>query len=337
MPLIKEIADLKEFSAPINAGVDFDTFLPSCKHIEKKVIRPAIGADLYDTLLEAYELSIAQIPTEMPEALKNLLPEVRAVLAPLATLHYKHSVIAGISDAGMVEKSIEQAAPVRLWVNSLQSETLFTEGMDALDMLLEFLEENKGDYQDWVQSDAYTEFHELLMQTTKEFDNEVKIGESRRLFKALRPDIKYAELQVVRKNIGAAFYNRLLTARKDDSFTQDELEVIPMIHAVTANFAIAHSSLPIELGADGMFTLFTDSQFSGYKSSKRPPAPSELERLRANYHKRGLMYLEDLLEHLNKNASVSVFPEYFASVNYTAPATNDDTSINDGLDKIFVA
>lgn len=339
MPLITKIEELKEYNAPANLGIAMDSFFPSCKFIEKKILKPVIGTDLYDVLTDAYEASILESsPVELTEPMADLLAEVRAMLAPLSILHYKHSTLSILSDAGSTERSLEKGEPVRMWVNNLQSDTLFNEGMDAIDMLLTFLEENKGDYPDWVQSDAYTEFHQFLMQNTKEFDDEVKIGSSRRLFKALRPDIKFAELQVIKKNIGADLYNRLLTGRKEDSLTQDEIELLAMIQPVTANFAMAHSALPVEVDNDGVFSLFTSSEFSGFKSSKKAPDADELERMRKNYYRRAQVYLDDLITHLNTTATEDLFPEYFSSELYDDPDDDDDeTPPNETYSGVFTA
>src|ERR1041385_3864157 len=122
MPLITTIEELKLFNAPANLGIVEDTFLPCFAHVEETVLRPELGKLQYKELLESYNASIKTPPTGLSGRLKSLLAETRKVIAPLGILHYKNSILSQISDAGSVERSTEAAQPVRMWVNSLQTD-----------------------------------------------------------------------------------------------------------------------------------------------------------------------------------------------------------------------
>lgn len=335
MALITTIEELKDYNTPANLGIDMITFLPSVNTTERNYLIPEIGKELYATLTNAYEDSIAPVPSGLLTAeLEELLEYCRRVVAPLAMVHYKAMIMAQVSDGGAQEKALEGSMPVRMWVANLQTETLFTEGMAAIDSLLVFLEENQADYAEWTASDAYTEFKEFLLQTTKEFDDEVKISGSRKFFKALRPDIKYAELQILIKHIGVDFYDRLLAGKKDGSLTTEEKTALKNIYPVIANYAIANTALAIEHGNDGTYKIFTQQEYSG-KNSKQPPSEGAIEKLKANHQRRGQQYLHDLLIYLNKKATAVVFPEYYSSDYYTDPNAAAPQDINETLTKSF--
>ena len=256
---------------------------------------------------------------------------VRKVLAPLGILHYKNSVLTQISDGGAQERNTDAANPVRMWVNNLQSATLFEEGMRAIDLLLAFLEDNKGDYPDWANGDSFTQYKEFLLQTTDQFQEEVNIGYSRRFFRAMRSNIKFVETQIIKKVIGPDFYNRLVQCQIDDSYTQDELNALAAIYPVVANFAIANSSIGIELGSDGGYMVSSQSQNSGFKVDKKPIDLPQLEMLKKNHRERGQTYLDDLIAFLNSKASSTVYPLYFNSSYYTNPAGQEPVDINKDL------
>lgn len=335
MPLFTTIAELKEYNASANLGIDVDTIKPSYNHVENSVIIPELGQAQYDALLASYIASLPNLGPPMSAPLAALLVAVRKVIAPLAMLHYKNAVIQQLSDAGALEKASENGSPARMWVNNLQSETLFTEGMKALDLLLAFLETNKADYPLWVSGSGYTEFKEFILQTTKEFNDEVNISDSRKFFKAIRPDIKYAERMILTKHIGDDFYNRIVTARKDGTIIADEIIALKKIFPVVANYAIANTSLSIEHGNDGTYTIFSQSEFSGNKNNKQPPSAAVVESLKQKHERRAQQYLDQLLTYLNDTATALIFPEYFNSNYYTAPSTDAPTDINDELEKTF--
>lgn len=335
MPLITKIEELKTYNAPANLGVEESTMLPAFRHIESTFILPELGQEQYDALLAAYEASLPPTNTAMSNALADLLDAVRKALAPLGILHYKNSVIQQISDAGSVERAGDNAIPVRMWVNNLQSETLFTEGMRELDALLKFLETNKSYFPLWTAGTGYSQFKEFILQTTDEFDNEVKINGSRKFFKALRPDVKYAEEMFLLQHIGEDFYNRLKEARTDDTLTSEETEVLKKIFPAVANFAMANTALLIQRGNDGVYTIYSESEFSGNKNSKRPPSDAQLAADKEFHERRAKQYMDKLLTHLNANASDTVFPEYFNSDKYTDPTTAATPDINESLTKTF--
>lgn len=335
MPLITTIQELKEVSAPANLGIEITTLSPSLEHIERTVLIPEIGRVLYDTLKAAYVASLAPTNTALPAELAALLPHCRRVIAPLAMVHYKNSVLSGISDAGATEKSLENSIPVRMWVNSLQDATLSEEGTAAIESLLDFLTAHKDDYPEWVDSEAYTEHTELLVNTVKLFNSEVNINRSHRLFRQLRSDIKYAEQMVIITNIGDDLYQRLLEGREASDLTTIEKRLLKMIMPVVCNYAIANSPLPVEYGSDGAVSLFTSNDTTGQKNSRKAPDEKTMRLNRERFTRKAVHYLDKLTAWLNATATASVLPEYFNSPLYVAPTTAPLPDSNDSYNSIF--
>lgn len=350
MPLISKIEELKLFAAPANLGTIEETFLPCLAHVEETYLLPELGRIQYETLLTAYENSVRDVnQVALSAKYAALLKECRKVLAPLGMLHYKNSTLSQISDAGSVEKATDSGYAVRLWVTNLQNDTLFQEGMRALDNLLDFLERKKFDYPLWMEGEGFSEYSSFLLRTTKQFNNEVNIGMSRRLFKSLRPEIKFAEEMIVKEHIGEDLYERLLdglheeydSAGSDsddtDELSADEEKLLKMIYPVVANYAIARSTLPLVFGNDGVYVRWSESQYSGKTMHKNAPDAGAMAEAKAQKANTGRIYLDKLIKYLNANASESKFPEFYNSDLYVEPDTGEATDPNDSLDNIFVA
>jgi hypothetical protein len=335
MPLFTTIEELKPYGAPANLAIEMATFYPSCRHIEETILVTEIGRPLYKDLLAAYNASITNTPTPLPEPFVALIHEVRKALAPLAMLHYKNSVMVQMSEAGAVEKSGENAMNVRLWVNSLHTETMEREGYAALDNLLAFLDEHKADYPTWTNSDAFTQYKALLLQTTSEFNAEVNIASSRRLFRSLAPAIKFVEAQAIKKNIGTALYNRLVAGKTAGDLTAEEKEVLTMLISAIANFTIAQSNLPFSISTGGAFILSSAQGNSGQNFDRNAPGIADVKELKAQHHRIAQTYLEDAIDYLNKTASDSILPEYYNSPLYSNPNTTVSKDINEDLKNIF--
>lgn len=340
MALFSNIAELKKYNASINAGVIFETILPVINFVEDSEIVPLIGPAMYEALHDAYAATLDEDSDEVAEledaALAALLDKVRKVLTPLCVLQYKNSIVAQISDAGAVEKSAEAGDPVRMWVSNLHSETLLSEAMKATDMLLAFLEANKDDYPDWVNSEAYTELTSNILQTTKQFNSVVYINGSRIFFKAISADVRHVEETVIVERIGDAMYNRLLDGLNDGTLSNAEKGAVKLIISTVANLAIAKSSLPIIFGNDAVYKVYSESQYSGNRNNKAAPSASEMAVLKEQFNRRGLQSLDRLITYMNTTASVAVLSAYYNTPLYKNPNQGPEGSINDNLKNIFV-
>lgn len=335
MPLFQNIANVNQHAGGINSTLTFESLSPSLTAVEQNLLKKEIGSDMYNTLLVAYEASIDPSPTALPAELGELLPYARAVVVPFALIHFKETSLAQINQTGAAEKTTERAEPVRMWVNNLQTERLLAEGYTAIDTLLSFMESNKTFYPDWTASNAYTFFTELLLQTTEEFNTEVEIGNSRRMFKALRADIRFVEETVIKPNISDALYARLRTGKTAGTLTTEEKAALSLCLSVTANLALAESRLPVMLGSDNIYYIEHEAQFTGTK--KTVPDARAIVTLKSGAQKRGSIYLDKLVIYLNETASATVLSQYYSSDLYAERVadTTDPDDINDTLEKTF--
>lgn len=310
--------ELKVYAPAVTLGLTISSLSPSRNYIERKYIKKALGEAQFDALVAAYEDSVAPTPTAMSSAEQALWEAVLAALAPLTVWHFAGANIAEITDKGQSDRTAEDTTPVRLWVSNLQRDVLWEQGMTELDNLLAFLDENKADYPDWVAGTGYAGLKNNLVQTTANFDEYVNINGSRSFFMKMKPSIKKVEFLTIRKAISADFYDRLIEGLQADDLTADETLVLNKLIPAVAHMAFADTDLPIERGDDGIFILSNTA--GNDNKNKTTPDDSVLQAIKRDHFNTGKIYLNDALDYLNKNASNSVFSEYFTSSQYEDPA-----------------
>ena len=319
--------ELKLYAPAASLGLNMLSIAPSRDYIERNYIKKELGKEQYDALAAAYDDSIASpSPTAMSASEQALWQAVMAALGPLTLWHYAAANVAEINDKGQAERNAEDAAPARLWVSNLQRDTLYDQGMKELDNLLAFLDENKADYPDWVSGTGYAGLKSNLVQTTENFDEHVSIGCSRKLFKMLRPNIKKVEYITIRKALGEDFYNRLIEGLQNDDLTAGETIVLNKLIPAVAHMAIADTTLPVQLGRDGVFYL--NSNTGNDTKNQTAPDESVWANMKREHAAAGKQYLNEALDYLNKNATAQVYPEYFNSDQYEDPSRADYGNIN---------
>lgn len=337
MALITSIEnELKPNCTAATLGITIASITPSIEYIERKYIKPELGAAQYAALVAAYEDSIADPPTAMSAEEQALWDHVALPLANLAVWHFSGATATEISDAGMRERNAEDGVGARLWVTNLQRDTLFTTGMEEIDNLLTFLDENRSDYPAWVAGNGYAGLKSNLLQTTAQFNEYVHIDGSRKLFKQLRPSIKKVEYITIRREISVEFYERLLAGLEANNLTADEQSAIDKLIPAIAHMAIADSDLPLQFGNEGAFYL---SYKAGDNDKERLPAmDSYTENMKRSHRAKGQQYLNEAIHWLNQTASDSTLSEYYDSDKYEDPEGDDYTRLpfdNENYDNIF--
>lgn len=339
MALITTVAELQQFSNAMSLATFPDDFAPSLNTIEDSVITDIIGAAQLATLQTAYDLLVGIDHTPMGDALSTLWTKVNKVSVPLAIIDFINNTMAGTSAAGTAEATANGIASARMWVTVQKKENLQRNAQRAIDNLYEFLEANKGDYAGWTASDQYTEFKELLVQTTKQFNSIVGIGKSRQLFIRLRPSISEAEKMYIVPLIGQPFYDVLIAALKAAP-DANQVKAIQALREAVVRLAMARTPLPLMFDEHGVYYISTNAADTGEAISRNPSRNAINEQTMDSYKVQlriaGEGFLAAAKKYLNATASDSIFHEYFVSPLYTDPATQDLSSINNDLSNIFV-
>lgn len=184
--LIASTADLKEYvSTAFN--FTFTNIQPYVKRAEREFIKAVIGEVMYDSW-------VATPPTTGSS--KKVYDLLKEASANLSVFLYVPIGAVNISDGGILVISNQTSTPAEWWqVRDLQR-SLAGLGLSAIDEAYKILEESENAFQDWIGTEAYTIFKELITPKTQDFQRHFNINNSRRTFVALRPYILETQNQI---------------------------------------------------------------------------------------------------------------------------------------------
>jgi len=216
----------------INATLNEATFAPFIPDAEKKYVKPFIGKELF-ALLDTW--AIGQDAEENPE-LAALYPYVVAVVSRGTMFIASPHMDLNIGESGFSVTSTQNLSPASRERVKDYKESLEDLTWSNVESLLQFLEENKIDYPDWVASDAYTMQVRNLINSAVQFDKEVDIDQSRLTFQKLRKHMDNVEEMRVKTLISPELFNYLIGKIKNgtDLFT-NESKLVEHLRTFVAN------------------------------------------------------------------------------------------------------
>ncbi len=331
MALFKTVEEFKAFLG-ISLTKDFPRILPDIEWAEKKYIIPYLGNSQYEQLLNAY-----QNDTLTPDE-ENLLDKVRMPLAHFTFSKYiiLNQVIVDNSGISIVSDSHRKTA-FQWQVNDLKGSYFLTKAYDGLDFLLQFLEENKVKYPDWVSGEGYTLTNQFFINSTAQFNTHVNIDNSRLSFVALWQEIRRTETFLIAPILGDIFFSELKTKLVDNTLSAKELELISFIQPCLAYYTVANGIITLPLGSRGSgFTVENLLSEGSNIKEERVFNVDEVSRMSKQYLQYANEYAGKLKKYLNATASAAVFKTYFDSAIYQSPSSSGSSSPNKKEYKGFI-
>lgn len=313
----------------MDKGIDIAKLLPHIEDAEEQWIIPAISEDQYEELHTDYQDAVTPA-TDMVPALYALLIKIQKSLAQLAMTHYIYKENIQKNNGGINMRSSNESKQAFQWMVDDANWAYAQTGFRRLDSVLTYMENNKGNYSTWVNSDAYTITKKFYINTTKQFHQIFHISESRRLFMKLWPDMQSIEDQVIAEAIGEDFHNELKAAILADTVTADQLVLIEKIQKAVGHLTISKGldNLFVDINERGLLMIGTGSISSNSRKAD-PVRDTILGKMISDARTTGNTYLKNVVEHLNKNASEALFSTYFESDLYEDPDAEDSSSNSD--------
>lgn len=111
------------------------------------------------------------------------------------------------------------------WQTADMRRELLRSGHESLDLLLEILEQNPSEFEEYT-SKYSTVYRELLVKNSGEFNRYYNIFNSRQTYMALMPTIRQVETQYLRNFITPEFLQELKDFDETDSEAEDQSKLV---------------------------------------------------------------------------------------------------------------
>lgn len=245
MALFKTTEEIQTY-IKVNVTNKVASIVPYVNDAQNKFIRQYLGETLLKKLDAWYQtLPLAEDAEPDPLATEYaaLLPYVQNALAkftlylaiPSLDVQITESGMAVIQNANLVPASKDRVAAMR--------DSVLQMGYDNIETLLRFLEENKDDYDDWTDSDAYTINTGLFVNSADEFNKYVNIDNSRMVYMRLQQTIQNVELLYIEPAISKEMCDDIKAEIAANNISAKYLAILPHIKRSVANYTIAYADI----------------------------------------------------------------------------------------------
>lgn len=315
--LINTIAEIHEFVA-IGKDTEFSRIKPHIVSAESSFIKPILGTDLMDILQSAYtQLNLEPADNEtlteeqiaLLSAQEKLIRAIKKALVYLAYWSGFQVLNATISDTGFKRTESATVKPLFKYQEDDLRNHFKINGFDALDQVLETLEENIGYFSDFKQTPNWTVRKAAFIPDTKTLNSIIYINNSRLTYLRMIPHTKLVEDIYLRPLLGNTLLERIKTEMVREEPDTEILKVIPYIQKPLAYMASA--LLMEESGADLTEKGLYFESSSAISNNDRNTSPADADRI-AILVKRNRMFADSYFEMLKSYliASASTFTDF---------------------------
>jgi len=323
-------------AASINVSNTIENWFPYIDEAQETFIKPVLGNVLYNQLQ-----SVVNPEGHTPEAgpidgrLVDLLAMIRKPLALYSLWLGADEFGVSISPQGIqvIETPTHKTAP-QYRVQNLK-ENWIRRANTSLDLVLKFLDEHKEDYPGYEQQDA-----DLFIRGTLEFNSEVDIHESRRVFVSLKPIIRSIEKKYIRPTLSHGLFDELkATLQSTEGLSKDQIELMDLIRPALAHLTMSRALLEISIDVLDWGIFDTAGNTFANVSSKQASNKERISIMAEASQRDGEAELKALQQFLDESASEDLYPAYFHSIRYGGKANAQQRSefINKSDNSFFLA
>lgn len=291
MKLLINENDIKE-QVSVAKSFTIDKLNPSIRRAQLRWIKWVLGSTLTNSLSDAYEGGTTD------QIQKDLLEFVHPAIANIAIWMYLPKANIFIEDDGISQFSSNDKKPVTQWSFKELSQSLANDGLDALDDLIEFLEENTG-----VYSWNFSNTRELLIPSAVIFQKYVNIKTRRLTYLSMEPLIREIETDRIQATLGQDLYaeikNQWLT---DGALSATNTKLLDFMRGAIAHFAYADFIIENSMISDDQGFHLLENSTSGSTESVTAAEQSRLRSRRDLHVGKGEKFLKQLADYLYNNA-----------------------------------
>ena len=305
------IEELREFLPNLYASIDFNEIKTYLDESTDKLIED-IGKETYQVAAAHYESNDFGSTSSDELKLKNEL--VRLFRVPVSQFAYlEFAPIRDLKDDGngrRLHVDENSKIPSDRLIDR-QEEKIFQRAYRGMDRLIDFLNDNKVTFQDWLNSELYKQRSSLLIPDPKSFDDIFPIENSSWLFLKCLPFNKQSQDHAI-KYIGETRFQSLLTHLPTKAWegVEEELYNHLSIAIAYSTMAKAYKRLPIRMLPDGMVKMY-HSDRNNSKGSL-PVDPRERFEVASNLQKEAdeaLISVQEIIRSENLKAKGETYPK----------------------------
>ena len=176
---------------------------------------------------------------------------------------------------------------------------------EAVDVLLDFLQEHLADDPDtsqisatWGGSATYTALKGLLVNDVATFERTFFINGSRRVLMAVLPSIREAQENEIRPCLTQEKYDELIELQRDDNLADEDKVIVEKIRPALVYLSLSKAvkRLAVEVLPNGLFLNLVSSVIQG----KNPASAMDRIELSKVLEQEGHRELKKVTEYLRK-------------------------------------
>jgi hypothetical protein len=305
--------DIKPYVSGANVNNDIATLDGYIATAAEQFMIPLLGRTFYDGIVERYNTD------DLTADERALLPYLQRPLAHFGYYEFvKDSGLIvgdegiGTNEAGNVKR------PAQWQVRDFRRNRL-KHGWSAMQALLVYLWEHKGDFEDWADSDERVDLWRLVIWDVNQW-NKYRQLEGFGTLWALRSYTKATiEIEII-PNLGEDFAEEVLTWLETGDADADLTALLPYLErtVVFGSLYRAAHDLPLKITADGVFLDEVDRGLQNDETSKI--AKEQLGKLAGSSMIEFNNSLARMRKYLDQNAAADKYATYFNSDLYNVDA-----------------
>jgi len=288
----------------VSASSEFDIVAPHIANAERDYLVPVIGAGLYDRLTAFYNAGFPDGLDEVHEKTAQLLIFVQSAVIHIAYWIGFDVLNSVITDTGFKRTESTTVKGLYKYQEENLKNYLRTSGFNGLDTVLQYLEINLDDFEEFSASPAFSLLKTSFIPTTYIFNDIVFINNSRLTFLRMKSHIRLIEDTEIAPILGPAAYEYIKAELAKPTPASKVLAILPYIRKPLAYLASA--MLMEESGADLTDNgLYFTSISTSYPSDTnfKPASPDRIAILVTRNRDLGNAYLDLLRGYLSANTS----------------------------------
>lgn len=306
MALIKTLEEIQQVLPKLVSSLSDFSLQPNFDRTENKYIVPVIGTTLLEALQTAYD-------AETLDANETILVKhIRLVTSAYGYYDELGLYMLSITDTGA--RNIAQGGTERVYAWQLQElkNTLLKAAHEGLEILLNYLFEEKALYPEWTGSEQYTKINSLLIKSGTDLNDNYTIFQPQRNFFIMKSLMTDVQLLYIQEDIGQDLLEYLRDVADPSA---DEKICIAYLKKALTFYTVAKACKNFSVQfSDGGFTILGEKNTYGAESSGERPTDLQLLEMKIRECETdGASYLE-----LAKNKMVALYAKVGATVDFKA-------------------